>query len=100
MLNRGKTVPQGLKPSSVFAECGTAEAVPFVESFSAACKARTCPRFSFLGSGRLLLGEAAEETGCFPRRAMVRVGDTQGELLQDGIELCRGCEVDRLAQIV
>jgi hypothetical protein len=26
----GKTVPQGLKPSSDQAQCGTAEAVPFV----------------------------------------------------------------------
>jgi hypothetical protein len=29
-LNRWKAVPQGLKPSSIFAQCGTAEAVPFV----------------------------------------------------------------------
>jgi hypothetical protein len=47
-----------------------------------------------------LLGEAAEEAGFFPRRSMVRVGDAQRKLLQNGIELCRGLEVDRLAQIV
>jgi hypothetical protein len=39
-MNRRKTVPQGVKPSSFLSQSGTAEAVPFVESFSAACKVR------------------------------------------------------------
>jgi hypothetical protein len=34
-----KAVPQGLKPSTAQAQCGTAEAVPFVQSFSSTCKA-------------------------------------------------------------
>jgi hypothetical protein len=38
-MDRFKAVPQGLKPPSALGECGTAEAVPFVESFSAACLA-------------------------------------------------------------
>jgi hypothetical protein len=33
-----QSVPQRLKPSSAYGIYGTAEAVPFVESFSAACK--------------------------------------------------------------
>jgi hypothetical protein len=47
-----------------------------------------------------LLGEAAEETGCLPLRAVIGVSDTQRQLFQDGVELGRGREVDRLAQIV
>ena len=35
-----KAVPQGLKPSSEAARCGTAKAVPFVWSFFATCKER------------------------------------------------------------
>ena len=34
-----KTVPQRLKPSLAYGNCGTTEAAPFVESFSAASKA-------------------------------------------------------------
>ena len=34
-----KAVPQGLKPSTAQAQCGTAEAVPFVQSLSSTCKA-------------------------------------------------------------
>jgi hypothetical protein len=45
-----------------------------------------------------LLGEAAEETGCLPLRAVIGVSYTQRQLFQDGVELGRGREVDRLAQ--
>jgi hypothetical protein len=48
----------------------------------------------------LLLGEAAEEAIWFPLRAVIGISDTQRQLFQDGIKLCRGREVDRLAQVI
>jgi|HubBroStandDraft_1064217.scaffolds.fasta_scaffold792858_2 hypothetical protein len=51
-------------------------------------------------SQQLLLDEPAEEAVLFPLRAVIGVGNTQGQIFEDSVELRGSREVDRLAQVI